>query len=200
MEQRTGPFTPPVHAVGNDPAFIPGLMSSSSSEPLPEAEEGVPKQAAAAAEEPPADASVPSVPADAVEEWPAVPDDGPVFEAADHRGAIIADQGGIILRLDGEEARFRWDEIGAVEIVTTRFSRWFTIRVYVSSRRWYDGDVIASSRQRVKEWTAALDAVLDARFEEHADPEGADGADDPETAEGSAGSGGVEEPGSITKP
>jgi hypothetical protein len=99
------------------------------------------------------------------EELPA-PDDGPVFEVSDRRSAIIADHLGITLRLDDQEAEFRWNEIGAVEIDTPRFGRRFAVTVYTTSRRWYSGDVEAPSRSRLKEWTTELDAVLDARFED----------------------------------
>jgi hypothetical protein len=93
--------------------------------------------------------------------------DGPVFKVSDHRGSITAHRTGITFRLDGETAEFRWDEIGAVEIDTPRFSRLFTVTVYTSSsRRWYEAYVQASAKRLLKEWTAELDAVLDTCFDE----------------------------------
>lgn len=90
----------------------------------------------------------------------------PVFEVTDRRGAIIADAAGVTFRLDDQEAEFGWDEIGAVEIDTPRFGRRFSVTVYTSTRRWFQTDVEAPSRAVLKQWTAELDAVLDARFEE----------------------------------
>ncbi|MEV7426619.1 hypothetical protein [Streptomyces sp. NPDC091212] len=92
--------------------------------------------------------------------------DGPVFEAGDRRGSITADREGVRFRLDEEEADFRWDEIGAVEMATPRFPRRFTVTVHVSDRRWFTAEVEAAERSSLKEWTAGLDKVLDAYFEE----------------------------------
>ncbi len=99
------------------------------------------------------------------------PDDGPVFEASDHRGSIVADHVGITLTLDGEAAEFRWPEIGAVEIGTPRFGKRLGVTVHTVKRRSYQGDVEAPSRAALKRWTAELDAVLDARFDEGAPEE-----------------------------
>ncbi|MGW2115525.1 hypothetical protein [Streptomyces zhihengii] len=93
-------------------------------------------------------------------------DDGPVFEASDRRGSITAGRDGIVFRLDDQEADFRWDEIGAVETTPARFGRRFTVTVHTAANRWFNADVDADSRARLKEWTAGLDAVLDAYFEE----------------------------------
>ncbi|MFE7383720.1 hypothetical protein ACFU9F_25575 [Streptomyces zhihengii] len=92
--------------------------------------------------------------------------DGPVFEASDRRGSITAGRDGIVFRLDDQEADFRWDEIGAVETTPARFGRRFTVTVHTAANRWFNADVDADSRARLKEWTAGLDAVLDAYFEE----------------------------------
>ncbi|MFE4911930.1 hypothetical protein ACFRCX_10275 [Streptomyces sp. NPDC056652] len=94
-------------------------------------------------------------------------EDGPVFEAADRRGSITANREGVRFRLDDQEADFWWDEIGAVEIKTPRFGRRFTVTVHVSERRWFDAEVEAGTRNRLKQWTEELDAVLDAYFEEN---------------------------------
>ncbi|MDT0547986.1 MULTISPECIES: hypothetical protein [Streptomyces] len=207
MEQRIGPSTPPVPAAGFDPAYIPGLTA-----PRP-AEEEPPKEKAEKAEEPledaeteagteadaepeaeaeaDAEAEAEAEAADAAEETAGEDEDedgGPVFEAADHRGSIVARRGGVTLRLDGETAEFDWSEIGAVEIDTPRFGRRFSVTVYTTARRWYTADVAASSKKVLKEWTTELDAVLDAYFEdakpEKAEPEKAEPEDaKPEKAE-----------------
>ncbi|MEW1720468.1 hypothetical protein [Streptomyces sp. NPDC093109] len=96
----------------------------------------------------------------------AAENDGPVFEASDRRGSITADRDGVRFRLDEEEADFRWDEIGAVEVGTPRFGRRFTVTVHVSSRRWFTAEVDAAARSDLKGWAAELDEVLDAYFEE----------------------------------
>lgn len=106
------------------------------------------------------------------------PDDGPVFEAADHRATVVADHTGITLRADGMKAELRWDEIGAVEIGTPRFGKRLGITVHMLERRTYQGDVEAPSRAVLKQWARELDAVLDAHFDEGTD--GADGKDEPE--------------------
>ncbi|MEU0148128.1 hypothetical protein ABZ119_19540 [Streptomyces sp. NPDC006288] len=92
--------------------------------------------------------------------------DGPVFEVSDRRGSIRVDADGVRFRLDDQEAEFDWAEIGAVEVRTGRFGRRFTVTVHLSSRRWFNAEVEAEARGRLKEWTAELDAALDAHFEE----------------------------------
>ncbi|MFD3523633.1 hypothetical protein [Streptomyces sp. NPDC058653] len=92
--------------------------------------------------------------------------DGPVFEASDRRASMTADRTGVRLRLDETEAEFGWDEIGAVEVETPRFSRRFTVTLHTTGRRHYQSEVDAPSRSSLKKWTAELDVVLDAYFEE----------------------------------
>ncbi|MFD3482853.1 hypothetical protein [Streptomyces sp. NPDC058665] len=92
--------------------------------------------------------------------------DGPVFDISDRRASMTADRTGIRLRLDETEAEFGWDEIGAVEIETPRFTRRFTVTLHTTGRRHYQSEVDAPSRGSLKKWTADLDAVLDAYFEE----------------------------------
>ncbi|MEU0436867.1 hypothetical protein ABZ153_35690 [Streptomyces sp. NPDC006290] len=95
--------------------------------------------------------------------------DGPVFEASDRRASITADHSGVRLRLDDQEAEFRWDEIGAVETESPRFGKRFTITVHTPERRWYPIEIEANARARFKEWEEQLDAVLDAYFEDGED-------------------------------
>ena len=95
-------------------------------------------------------------------------EDGPVFEVSDRRGSITAGRSGVAFQLDGENAEFSWDEIGAVEIDTPRFGRRFSVTVYTTARRWYTADVEAPARGALKDWTAKLDEVLDAYFEDTA--------------------------------
>ncbi|WP_327113525.1 hypothetical protein OG206_07475 [Streptomyces sp. NBC_01341] len=97
---------------------------------------------------------------------PGATGDGPVFEVSDRRGSIRVDAEGVRFRLDDQEAEFDWSEIGAVEVTTGRFGRRFTVTVHLSSRRWFNAEVEADARGRLKEWTAELDAALDAHFEE----------------------------------
>lgn len=92
--------------------------------------------------------------------------DGPVFEVSDRRSSMSADRSGVRLQLDGEEAEFRWDEIGAVEVGSPRFGRRFAVTVHTTDHHSYEADVEAPARSSLKEWEAGLDAVLDAYFEE----------------------------------
>ncbi|MFF2525102.1 hypothetical protein [Streptomyces liangshanensis] len=94
------------------------------------------------------------------------PADGPAFEVSDRRASIAADSDGVRFTLDDEAADFRWDEIGAVEIGIPRFGRRFTVTVHTITRRRYHVDVDAPARSGLKEWSAELDDVLDAYFEE----------------------------------
>ncbi|WP_028803059.1 hypothetical protein [Streptomyces sp. 142MFCol3.1] len=98
--------------------------------------------------------------------------DGPVFEASDRRASITADHRGVRLRLDDQEAEFRWDEIGAVETESPRFGKRFTVTVHTPDRRWYPIEIEATARSRFKEWESRLDEVLDAYFEDGEDAEG----------------------------
>ncbi|ASQ95892.1 hypothetical protein [Streptomyces sp. 11-1-2] len=104
-------------------------------------------------------------------------DGGGVFDVSDRRGAIRAGRHGVAFELDGEKAEFEWDEIGAVEVDTPRFGKRFGITVYMTNRRWYTADVEAPARKLLKEWTAELDAVLDAYFEDSTDGEAKDDTD-----------------------
>lgn len=193
VEQRIGsssqplPGEPVVKGAGFDPAFIPGLTPPASGEP--EDTEPRKTEADAPAEEPeaPEDAAGSGTSPDSAEdardaraaedaEDEPVPD-GPVFEASDRRARIVADHKGVRLALDDQECDFRWDEIGAVETETARFGKRFTVTVHTRDRRWYPLEVEAASRGRFAEWDAALDAVLDAYFEDG--EEAADGEEDP---------------------
>ncbi|MFE2427663.1 hypothetical protein ACFXJ5_13050 [Streptomyces sp. NPDC059373] len=186
MEQRIGPFIPPVPAAGTDPAYIPGLTSPSPAEADDTAEEK-------AAEQPPDDAVVQDAPEDADDdaadsaeaageadvdeeadeaeeaEEAAEEDGGPVFRVSDRRGSITADRTGVRFTLDDQEAEFDWEEIGAVEVDTPRFGRRFTVTVYTGTNRWFEAEVEAPARSDLKVWTEELDAALDAYFE-HSEP------------------------------
>jgi hypothetical protein len=191
VEQRIGPTVTPTPAAGVDPAFVPGLLPPPSAEPdaaaaaeeiqdvqdarqVPDVDDAAPEREAAAH-----DAEEEADLADEEDE-----EDGkPVFEVADRRASITADRDGVVFRLDGEEADFGWDEIQAVEIDTPRFGRRFSVTVYTSTRRWFQCDVEAPSRADLKTWTAELDAVLDARFEEGDDPKDAESPEELDEAE-----------------
>jgi hypothetical protein len=181
VEKRTGPNIPPIQAAGTDPAYVPGITSPDPAK----AEETAEAVSEEAAELPPGQGDDVVEPRSEAESAEAVAEveaeteaeaegegdteaeaDGPVFEVSDHRGSITANRGGITFRLDGETAEFRWDEIGAVEIDSPRFSRLFTVTVYTTSRRWFEAYVQASAKRLLKEWTAELDAVLDACFDD----------------------------------
>ncbi|MFD0339523.1 hypothetical protein ACFVH0_12625 [Streptomyces sp. NPDC127117] len=189
MEQRIDPNTQPGYAAGTDPAFIPGLTAPvtarkpDTSLEQPDLEETEPEQAEQeepehgqpepeAAEERAAGDAAPDKDAsdDGAGEAAADDDkeaaDGPSFEVSDRRGSISADREGVRFRLDDQEADFRWDEIGAVEVKLPRFGRRFTVTVHMSTRRWFNAEVEAPARSSLKGWAAELDAVLDAYFEE----------------------------------
>ncbi len=213
-QQRIGSITPSVPAAGLDPAFVPGLTpprsdadgpAEASQEPqaapeaesAPEAEEvAAPEEAAA--ETPDTETAAADAEADAEDTEAADAEDaedadavsGPELEATDRRGGVVANRLGVRFRLDEEEAEFTWDEIAAVEMDTPRFGKRFTVTVYTPERRWYEAQVEATSRARLKEWAAKLDEVLDAYFEadepEPEEPEEADEAAAPEEAEETA--------------
>nr|WP_051573258.1 hypothetical protein [Streptomyces sp. PRh5] len=192
-----------MHTAGTDPGYIPGLTSprpadveedapdkaaaeqppeevTAEDEPELDDEEGVEAEAESDGE---ADVSKDVVASDGEADDDAEDDDedgGAVFEVSDRRGAIRAGRHGVVFELDGEKAEFGWDEIGAVEIDTPRFGKRFGITVYTTNRRWYTADVEAPARKLLKEWTAELDAVLDAYFEDSEDG-GAEAEADNET-------------------
>jgi hypothetical protein len=185
VEQRIGSKSQPLDAAAVNPAYIPGLTSPAKAEPKDAAVEEAAVEDAASEEAASEGAVVEdAAPETAVaEEAPAEPEeeatseshsdsepepdpDGPVFEASDRRASIKADQGGVRLRLDDQEAEFRWDEIGAVETESPRFGKRFTITVHTPDRRWYPIEIEATARARFKEWEDQLDAVLDAYFED----------------------------------
>ncbi|KAB1987872.1 hypothetical protein [Streptomyces triticiradicis] len=181
MEQRIGSKSQPLDAAAVNPAYIPGLTSPVPAEPKDAAAEteetvsdgavsdGTVSEETASDEAPAAEA-----PEEAESEEEAPAPDGPVFEASDRRASIRADHSGVVLRLDDQEAEFRWDEIGAVETETPRFGKRFTITVHTPERRWYPIEIEANARARFKEWEEQLDAVLDAYFEDGEDGTGAE--------------------------
>ncbi|WP_075032303.1 hypothetical protein [Streptomyces mirabilis] len=190
MEQRIGSKSQPLDAAAVNPAYIPGLTSPAKAEPKDAAVEEAAVEDAASEEAASEGAVVEdAAPETAVaEEAPAEPEeeatseshsdsepepdpDGPVFEASDRRASIKADHSGVRLRLDDQEAEFRWDEIGAVETESPRFGKRFTITVHTPDRRWYPIEIEATARARFKEWEDQLDAVLDAYFEDGEDSE-----------------------------
>ncbi|WP_261991744.1 hypothetical protein [Streptomyces sp. OR43] len=191
MEQRIDPKTQPAYAAGTDPAYIPGLTAPRTAakadedperteEPAPEGSapddavvEAAPEEDAAPGAEPAARTAADDEEDEKehVDEADGAssgdgPDDGPSFEVSDRRGSISADRTGIRFTLDDQEADFRWDEIGAVELKPARFGRRFTVTVHMSTRRWFNAEVEAAARSSLKEWTDGFDAVLDAYFEE----------------------------------
>lgn len=196
MEQRIDSNTQPEFAAGTDPAYIPGLTAPAPArtEAEAEAEKAAPEGPEEAREADVTDAPVKGAVEEAVDDPTAAaprddevapedeaPDDdaphaegargdgddgGPVFEVSDRRGSIRVDADGVRFRLDDQEAEFDWSEIGAVEVRTGRFGRRFTVTVHLSSRRWFNAEVEAGARSDLKGWTAELDEVLDAYFEE----------------------------------
>lgn len=171
MEQSNGPIQQPLHAASADPAFIPGITGATIA-PAPgedPAETGVSEDAGAPENEAPETGA----PEDAAEEAPedavadtAAPAGGPVFEAADRRGRIVADAEGVRLSFDEEACEFRWDEIAAVESEKGRFGKRFTVTVHTPDRRWYPIEIIAPDRGGIAVWETELDAVLDAYFDD----------------------------------
>ncbi|MFI1209199.1 hypothetical protein ACH4UV_16505 [Streptomyces sp. NPDC020802] len=139
----------------------PAAKVSVSKDPAPEDPASKEEPGTESAGEKPEDAD------EAPGEEPApAPDGGPVFEASDRRAKIVADHSGVRLRLDDQEAEFRWDEIGAVETESPRFGKRFTITVHTPDRRWYPIEIEATARSRFAEWETRLDEVLDTYFEE----------------------------------
>ncbi|WP_069169275.1 hypothetical protein [Streptomyces griseus] len=184
MEQRIDSNTKPEFAAGTDPAYIPGLTAPAPARTEGKADEAADARAGAEGREEPAAAAGRAPVADDAdpvaddagaavrEEGERGPgagkEDGPVFEVSDRRGSIRVDREGVRFRLDDQEADFDWSEIGAVEVRTARFGRRFTVTVHLSSRRWFNAEVEAAARSSLKEWTADLDAALDAYFDEAA--------------------------------
>lgn len=184
VEQRIGSKSQPLDAAAVNPAYIPGLTSPAKAEPKDAVVEDAASDEAASEEAVVEDAApetavAEKAPAEPEEEATSDSDsdsdsdsepepdpDGPVFEASDRRASIKADHSGVHLRLDDQEAEFRWDEIGAVETESPRFGKRFTITVHTPDRRWYPIEIEATARARFKEWEDQLDAVLDAYFED----------------------------------
>ncbi|MFF2516961.1 hypothetical protein [Streptomyces sp. NPDC058086] len=175
MEQRIGSKSQPLDAAAVNPASIPGLTSPAKAEPKDAAVEEAASEEAVVEDAAPEDEVSEEAPAEAEEEATSESDsdsepepdpDGPVFEASDRRASIKADHSGVRLRLDDQEAEFRWDEIGAVETESPRFGKRFTITVHTPDRRWYPIEIEATARARFKEWEDQLDTVLDTYFED----------------------------------
>ncbi|MFC8533401.1 hypothetical protein ACFUJY_05510 [Streptomyces sp. NPDC057249] len=168
MDQRIDPKTQPAYAAGTDPAYIPGLTTPRPAEEVEEAPENTEEPAPADAVAEPADEAPVAQEEDEEEQEETDEEaaEGPSFEVSDRRGSISAGPGGVRFTLDDQQADFGWDEIGAVELKPARFGRRFTVTVHLSSQRWFNGEVEATSRSSLKEWTEGFDAVLDAHFEE----------------------------------
>ncbi|WP_328754612.1 hypothetical protein OHA28_20830 [Streptomyces sp. NBC_00269] len=164
MEQRidTQKVTP-VDAAGADPASVPGLTPPRQA---PETEEKALSLEKTESTEPAEelDTEPEPEPAEDVADAPSADAAGPDFTASDRRGSITADATGVRLQLDDQEAEFHWDEIGAVEVGTSR--RRLTVTVHTPDSRWYPNDVEAPNKARAQEWADELDKVLDAYFED----------------------------------
>ncbi|WP_405830117.1 hypothetical protein [Streptomyces sp. NBC_01176] len=185
MEQRIGSKSQPLDAAAVNPAYIPGLTSPATAEPKDAVVEEAVSEEAAVEDVAPEEEVSAETPTKSEEEADSEPEpeldpDGPVFEASDRRASIKADHRGVRLRLDDQEAEFRWDEIGAVETESPRFGKRFTVTVHTPDRRWYPIEIEATARSRFKEWEEQLDAVLDAYFEEGAPEEDAPEEDAPD--------------------
>ncbi|MFI8322286.1 hypothetical protein [Streptomyces sp. NPDC085529] len=171
MEQSNGPIQQPLRVASADPGFIPGLTGTvAPPKDAPQdavtedaVTEGAVTEDVTAVDEP---AEVGAAPEDGAAPEPAVPADGPVFEAADRRGRIVADAEGVRLSYDEEACEFRWDEIAAVESEKGRFGKKFTVTVHTPDRRWYPIEIVAPDRGSIAGWETELDAVLDAYFDE----------------------------------
>ncbi|WP_436739401.1 hypothetical protein [Streptomyces sp. BBFR102] len=184
MDERIETKAPPVYVATTSPAHVPGITAPSAGparkdgdaaggtpdDTVP-AEEAAPEAQAAAEpgadgagqrEPEPEDAAAQAGASDGA----ADPAGGPVFEAADRRASVTADADGIRLRLDDQEAEFTWQEVAAVESSVSRFGRRLLVAVHTPGPWRYPAEVEADDKGRAKEWLAALDAVLDAYFEE----------------------------------
>ncbi|MFJ6404396.1 hypothetical protein ACIQK9_02595 [Streptomyces hydrogenans] len=163
----------PLRAASADPGFVPGLTGATD-EPRDAVRDDVPDEASDEATElVGADADASDASEGEAEDQPededgAAPADGPVFEAADRRGRIVADAEGVRLSYDDEACEFRWDELAAVESEKGRFGKRFTVTVHTPDRRWYPIDLLAPDRGRIAAWETELDAVLDAYFDDEA--------------------------------
>ncbi|MFD4990322.1 hypothetical protein [Streptomyces sp. NPDC058374] len=184
MDERIETKAPPVYVATTSPAHIPGITAPSAGPAeqdgdaaggTPDAaappEDAAPEATAAAAPEARAAADAEQEAADPEEadtdaSATAAPADGPVFEAADRRASVTADADGIRLRLDDQEAEFTWSEVAAVESSVSRFGRRLLVAVHTPGPWRYPAEVEADGKETAKEWLTALDAVLDAYFEE----------------------------------
>jgi hypothetical protein len=185
VEQRIDPNTQPGYAAGTDPAYIPGLTAPATAVKPDTSQEAAPEKEPAAepertdqegnageraGEDGTSDAGPVAGTDSGDDSEPAAEEgeksDGPAFEVSDRRGSITVNRTGVLFRLDDQEADFRWDEIGAVEVKTPRFGRRFTVTVHMSTRRWCNAEVEAPARSDLKKWAEELDEVLDAYFEE----------------------------------
>ncbi|KLJ03525.1 hypothetical protein ABZ114_16725 [Streptomyces albidoflavus] len=184
MDERIETKAPPVYVATTSPAHIPGITAPSAGpaekdgdattggtpDDAAPAEDAAPEEAApeerAAEPESEAGAAEDAREEAAEPEGGEAPADGPVFEAADRRAAVTADADGIRLRLDDQEAEFTWEEVAAVESSVSRFGRRLLVAVHTPGPWRYPAEVEADGKEQAKEWLTALDAVLDAYFEE----------------------------------
>lgn len=183
MERRQDSLVPSVLSAGTDPAHVPGLDDPAADQPGTAPGEAAGSEVTkdgtsdeTAQDEAVEDSGPQTDETDDADEDEAGPEagekpEGPAFEASDRRGAIVADGSGILFRLDDTEARLTWGEIGAVEVGTQRFGRRFSVTVYTTDRRCFDGDVEATARRDLRTWTEQFDAVLDAWFDDGGDKE-----------------------------
>ncbi|MCF3962527.1 hypothetical protein [Streptomyces fuscigenes] len=193
-ETRTGSSSSPEPGRAGEPAGRSGSPDGAAADPdgartpKPGAASGADSEERTAAEDTAADRDGGDTPgSDAAEAHGAAdaddaddadgPGDGPALDASDRRASITAGRRGVRFTLDDQEADFRWDEIGAVEVAVPRFGKRLGVVVHTHLGRSYEADAEAPSRAVLKEWSARLDAVLDAYFED--DGTGSDTADGP---------------------
>lgn len=104
-------------------------------------------------------------------------EDKPLFTAFDLRGSLTATRSGVTLDMDGEEVDFSWEEIGAVQIETSRLRRRLTVTVHTTDHVRYEAEVKAPSRGDLATWEKKLDAVLDDYFDTDASSADTSGQD-----------------------
>ncbi|MFJ3666084.1 hypothetical protein ACIPSE_06490 [Streptomyces sp. NPDC090106] len=80
--------------------------------------------------------------------------------AVDRYGSVVVDASGVAFEIRGAEAEFAWPEIHTVHYKATENGKALVVAVVLHDGQFYECEVTARPRERLREWFAGLQAVL----------------------------------------
>ncbi|MFI8530458.1 hypothetical protein ACIGMX_09435 [Streptomyces aquilus] len=85
---------------------------------------------------------------------------GPEFLAVDRHNSVVVDMSGVTFEIRDAEAEFSWPEIHTVHYKATPNGKALVVAVVLHNGQFYECQVEAKPKERLREWFAALQAIL----------------------------------------